>query len=274
MKIAIIGCGEPGAFHARIAAQSGHDIVAIASPVSSRTEHVLSAINAGKHVFCEAPLARSVAEATRILDAAQSANTKVFVGHTTRYSRPYRTLAAQIESGAIGTPGFVKTYRGDVFAPGKDIIFDLLIHDFDWLASMLGPPTSIFCHCLGPQEGRSIDYAAATLTFASGVIAQTIGTRARTSGSRYAVEIVGDAGLARYDSDETPVQVTRYSDAFTDTSNPLLDDPHQHEWDDFIAYVENGTEPKATLNGAVEAVRMAEAALRSIETSAPQTVDR
>ena len=273
MNIAIIGCGKLGAFRARIATQSGHDIIAIASPVSSRTEHVLSAIDAGRHVFCEAPLTRSADEAVRILDAAQSADTKIFVGHTTRYSRPYQMLAAQIESGAIGTPGFVKTYRSEFLDSEKDIIFDLLIHDFDWLASILGPVKTIFCQRLGGKNDAFVDYAMATLTFSSGALAQCIGSSARPVGFRHAVEIVGDAGLIRYDSDETPIQVTRYSDGATDTSNPLLDDPLQQEWDDFMAFIENDTEPKASLDSAVEAVRIAEAALRSTETSAPQRLE-
>ena len=195
------------------------------------------------------------------------------MGHTTHYSRPYQTLAAQIEDGAIGTPGFVKTYRGEALGTGKDIIFDVLIHDFDWLASILGPPKTIFCQCLGTQNDRPIDYAMATLTFSSGAIAQTVGSLARPSGCRRAMEIVGDTGLIRYDSDETPIQVTRYSDGATDTFNPLLDDPLQQEWHDFMALIENDTEPKATLSSAVEAVRVAEAALRSIETSTPQRLD-
>lgn len=273
MNIAIIGCGEQSEIHARIAVQSGHDIVVIESPVSSCIEHVLSAIEAGKHVFCEAPLARTVDDAVRILDATQSKDVKVFVGNATRYSRPYQTLAAQIESGAIGTPGFVKTYRGETVNPDKDIIFDLLIHDFDWLASIWGPLETIFCQRLSEQSGTHVDYAMATLTFSSGVIAQAIGSQACPSGSRRAVEIVGGAGLIRYDSDETPIQVTRYSDGSPDASNPLLDDPSTFAWNDFLAYVENDVEPKATLSDAVEAVRMAEAALRSIETSTPQPLD-
>lgn len=270
MNIAIIGCDAMSASYARIAAQSGHDIVTTTSSVSSHAEHILSAIDAGKHVFCEAPLARSADEATRVIDSAQSAGVKVFVANATRYSRPHQTLAAQIESGAIGIPGFVKTYRGEVLDSGKEIIFDLLVHDFDWLTSMLGPPTSIFCQRLAPQKDKQVCYAAATLTFASGVIAQTIGTQTRTSGTRYAVEIVGDAGLVRYDSNETPIRVTGHAGETTETSNPLIDDPRLHAWNDFLSYVEHDTEPKATLKSAVEAVRMADAALRSIETSTPQ----
>ena len=249
------------------------DTVVITSPLPSRVEYILAAIEAGKHVFCETPLCQTADEAARIFEAAQSADAKVFVGNTTRYSRPYQTLVAQIESGAIGTPGFAKTYRGDVLAPGKDIIFDLLIHDFDWLASILGPVETIFCQRLSVQKDPSIDCAMATLTFSSGALAQCIGSRTRSSGFRRTVEIVGDAGIARYDSDETPVHVTRYSDGVVDASSPLLGDPRQQEWNDFLAYVENDTEPKTTLDDAVEAVRMAGAALRSIETSAPQRLD-
>ena len=261
------------------------EIVVITSPLSTRADYVLSAIDAGKHVFCEAPLTQSGNEAARIFDAAQSASAKVFVAHTTRYDRPYQALAAQIESGAIGTPGFAKTYRDEILGPGKDIIFDLLIHDFDWLASILGPVETIFCQHLGEQNHPVSDYAMTTLTFSSGALAQCIGTSAQSLtqplGSPVGtlvfprtVEIVGDAGLVQYDSAETPIQVTRYEGQATDTSSPLDDFPHTSAWNDFLNYVEHDTEPKSTLSSAVEAVRMAEAAHRSIETSTPQALDR
>ena len=107
MNIAIIGCGTSGTIHAQIAAQSGHtivacvdtaaeraealaskftarssaeplevirddtvDAVAITSPLPSHMEYILCAIDAGKHVFCEAPLAQTVDDALGILDAA------------------------------------------------------------------------------------------------------------------------------------------------------------------------------------------------------------
>ena len=324
MNVAIIGCGGMGGHHAQFATKCGlkvvacgdvvkakaealaHrfgaepttdclalcgrkdvDIVGIMTPTPYHTEYVIAAAGARKHVFCEKPFGRAVAQCEAAKAACEKAGVKLFVAHVLRYFHEFEAIKTQIENGKTGKVGFVRAYRGGIFPQGEalwfrdyaqsgGVTFDSSIHDFDWLRYAFGDPERIFCQAL--QRDDALDYALATIRMKSGVIAHVIGTWAHPAGFRVKIEVCGDRGTITYDSSEAPVaammrEVPGSAPGMIVPASPVEVSPYQIEWQDFIAWLEGKREPKVTPADAVWAVRIACAALESAKTGKPVSFD-
>jgi predicted dehydrogenase len=78
------------------------DAIAVLSPDYLHEEHVIAALQAGKHVYSEKPLAITVEGCDRILEAWQASGKHLMVGFNMRYMSMYQTMKGLIDSGAIG----------------------------------------------------------------------------------------------------------------------------------------------------------------------------
>jgi myo-inositol 2-dehydrogenase/D-chiro-inositol 1-dehydrogenase len=76
--------------------------VVIATPEFMHAEQVIAAAQAGKHVLCEKPMCRTLAEADAMLDACRRAGTKLMIGHSRRFTRRYLEIRRALDEGAIG----------------------------------------------------------------------------------------------------------------------------------------------------------------------------
>jgi predicted dehydrogenase len=83
------------------------DIVAVATPPHAHAEAVFDAVTAGKHVLCEKPFARDLAEAREMLRAAEEARVVHVLGTEFRFAPGQALLTRTVRSGAIGDPRFV-----------------------------------------------------------------------------------------------------------------------------------------------------------------------
>ena len=86
----------------QLLARDGVDAVAITSPDFTHEEYATAALGAGKHVFCEKPLAITTRGCDRILRAWRASGKKLMVGFNMRYMRDIRTMKDIVESGVIG----------------------------------------------------------------------------------------------------------------------------------------------------------------------------
>jgi 2-hydroxy-4-carboxymuconate semialdehyde hemiacetal dehydrogenase len=77
------------------------DAVVVASPNDAHADQAVAALEAGKHVLCEVPLALSAAEAERVARAAAAAGTSLMVCHTQRFWRPVAHLRRLVEDGRL-----------------------------------------------------------------------------------------------------------------------------------------------------------------------------
>ncbi len=151
------------------------DAVSIAVPTESHVEVALPFVDRGIAVLAEKPLAPTVADADRLIDAAGRRGVVLAAGHTERFNP---AVAAALP--LVSAPRFVEVHRlGTV--PDRsldiDVIFDLMIHDLDLLlASVQSPVASIEAvgvHVLTPRT----DIANVRLRFASGCIANLTASR-------------------------------------------------------------------------------------------------
>jgi len=78
------------------------DAVAVTSPDFCHEEHAIAALEAGKHVFCEKPLAITIEGCDRILSAWKQSGRRLMVGFNMRYMRIFRVMKEAIDSGVIG----------------------------------------------------------------------------------------------------------------------------------------------------------------------------
>jgi len=119
------------------------DAVFIASPEHLHCEMLLDALKAGKHVYCEKPLAHDIEEGERILRAAEGVKNVVQVGTQNRSNPVYIKARQMVEAGMIGEVHFVRAfwYRNsldDAPAWRYAIPADASEHNVDW-ARFLGP---------------------------------------------------------------------------------------------------------------------------------------
>jgi UDP-N-acetylglucosamine 3-dehydrogenase len=260
----------------------GLDAVGIATPTTTHLKLVEAAARAGKNIFCEKPLAGSLAECEKIVKAADKMGVKLFVGHVVRYFQEFDTIRDQIKKGAIGKPGFIRTFRGGIIPSGwfRDyklsggVTLDCCIHDFDWIRYAFGDVTRVFSQHLQRTTPTPMDYSMTTLRLKSGMLAQVTGSWAHPSGFRVKVEVCGDAGMIQYDSGEAPINTNvRQTSAGAPTmivpASPVPVSPYQLEWEDFAAWCTTGRKPRVTAQDAVEAVRIGLAALESAKSGKP-----
>lgn len=319
MNVAIIGCSGMGRIHAQMAANcglkiaicadkskkaatelaakygakvmtdglkaaasAGIDCVLIATPTPTHRMFIEAAAAAGKDIFCEKPMCRTTADCKKAIAAAKKGKVKLFVGHVVRYFHEFEGMKAQIEAGHIGTPGYVKIYRGGMFPGGPKgwfadyaqsggVTFDCAIHDMDWVRYVFGEPERIFCQALMRNKPVPMDYSQSNIRLKNGMIATIIGTWAHPSGFQVHAEICGDGGMIQYDSREAPISTmmrdTGDGPSMMVPASPVAVSPYQREWEDFIAWVQDKKhKPRVTPEDGMIAVKMAEAALKSSAT--------
>jgi len=129
--------------------------VAIATPTFLHAEMSIAALEAGKHAFCEKPMALNSADAARMAATAKRCGKILQIGHVLRFFPEYIEAKAMIDDRRFGALRSVKSYRGGGF-PGWAwenwfnraelsglAAVDLHIHDVDVIHWWLGMPSSV-----------------------------------------------------------------------------------------------------------------------------------
>lgn len=259
------------------------DVCDVCLPNYLHADIGLKAVAAGRAVFMEKPLAHTIEDGRRLLDAATKAGTPFAVGHVVRYFREYAAAHKLVKEGAVGKPAAIRMRRGGG-PPGRGvpdtwfldhslsggILVDLAVHDFDWLRWTFGEVSSVTARSLGAKTGRGADYALTTLEFDSGAIAHVESTWVDPGGFRTAFEVCGSEGMIEHDSSRAvPFRLKRGDGTFTE--NPLAadDDPFFQQLSAFVAAVKAATPvPVGVLEG-FRSLAIATSALLSAKTERP-----
>jgi predicted dehydrogenase len=211
LRVAVVGVGYLGRHHARIlsslpgvqltavvdtnraradevAAASGTrplydarqlagqvDAVTIAVPTAAHCEIALPFLEAGVPVLVEKPMARTLAEADALIQAASRAGVALAVGHTERFN-PAVGAARPI----LSDPRFVEVHRLGTFPERSldiDVVFDLMIHDLDVVLSLVAAEVESIEAVGVPVLTGRVDIANARLRFTKGCIANLTASR-------------------------------------------------------------------------------------------------
>jgi myo-inositol 2-dehydrogenase/D-chiro-inositol 1-dehydrogenase len=196
------------------------DAVLIATPNWLHAEMTREALAAGKHVFCQKPMALTLEDADGVVDAAKSATAILQFGFMLRFTPPFPEIKRMIASGAIGD---VIAARAAVFgwepsadwfydkAMGGGVILDTMIHFADLAGWLIGEVNQVYSHggayvLEGAKRHGSPDNATVLLQHASGAATSVFVTWTAGHGN-FTLEIYGDKGSLAIDLVEK--QVTR-----------------------------------------------------------------
>ena len=157
------------------------DVVYVATPTQLHHDQGLSAIRAGKHVFCEKPLARTVAECEELVAAAREARVKLGVNFMMRFHACHVKLREMVQAGDLGTlvfgraeltcwyPPIPGAFRQDPALGGGGALADMGNHCIDVLELLFGRTAEVSAYTANlVQDYPSEDTAVCLLRFASG----------------------------------------------------------------------------------------------------------
>ncbi|HET9425005.1 MAG TPA: Gfo/Idh/MocA family oxidoreductase [Gemmatimonadaceae bacterium] len=151
------------------------DAVTIVVPTPAHFGVASKALEAGKHVLVEKPIATTLDEADRMLAIAERKGVLVQTGHVERFNRAIRGALQFVDQ-----PRFIESDRLAPFNPrGSDVavVLDLMIHDIDLVQTLVGAPVTDVAATGVPVLTPFVDIANARLTFASGAVANITASR-------------------------------------------------------------------------------------------------
>jgi myo-inositol 2-dehydrogenase / D-chiro-inositol 1-dehydrogenase len=271
------------------------DAVVLVTPTTLHADQVIAALQAGKHVFCEKPLALNLADGERVQEVAQQHPKQVLmIGFVRRFDPSYVSAKAHIDAGRVGRPFLVRSQTCDKldpsgffvrFAPTSGGLFmDCSVHDIDVARWMLGNPKALRAFASGSIAVHEdlaavpdIDNGLAIIEFEGGARAVIYASRTFAMGMESSSEIIGTAGKLLVGAGAARDRV-EIGDAHGVRKLALDDflerfaEAFRIEMQSFVdACVVGGALPM-TLDDAVQATRIGLALTRSLRSGMPEAV--
>ena len=150
------------------------DAVVVATPVAAHYELASAALDAGKHVLVEKPLAATSEQVERLIERAMRRNRVLMVDHTFVYTGAVRKMRDLVAAGEIGDIYYYDSVRINLglFQHDVDVMWDLAVHDLAIMDFVLGArPSAISATGLAHVAGKPANIAYLAMFFDSPVIA-------------------------------------------------------------------------------------------------------
>lgn len=265
------------------------DAAIIATPPATHPFLVEAAVDRGCPVLCEKPLAEDLAAAIELADYVDRAGVLVKVGFQRRFDYGYRAARAAVTDGRLGKLHLMwlqTTEPGGPSSPKTNLLRNTAIHDFD-LVRWLSGEEVLSVYVDGADRDRRVfdprfdpDTIVASLRLTGGALAAVAVTRLSPEGYDVRAELVGgrDHVVVGW-SERTPVRsVERDSGAVSgerwSSWRTRFEDAYRSELAGFLEAVAGGADSGATVQDAVEAQRVADAARLSLVQGSPVTLER
>lgn len=281
---------------------AGVDGIVLATPAATHHELGMAALEAGKHLFVEKPLALDLAEADRLVERGRSHPGAALVGFNLRYHSHVRAARAAIAAGALGRIDFVRSVASSRFRlanglpawrrsreHGGGVLAEVGVHHFDlWRYLLRGEVVEIAATSVSDEIDDRV--AAVTARMSSGVLASAALSQSGAEGN--AIEVYGSEGSLRvsiyqFDGFELlPARVfpggleSRLRAASTTVRNlpgavaralrggGLLD-TYRAEWEHFLDCARRGARPACDLEEGRRVVAVTVAAVESARLGRP-----
>jgi myo-inositol 2-dehydrogenase/D-chiro-inositol 1-dehydrogenase len=267
------------------------EAVVVCSSTDTHAQMIEEAAAAGKHIFCEKPIAHDLSEIDRALAAVEEAGVKLQIGFNRRFDPNFRRIRELVATGKIGEPHILRITSRDPAPPPIEyikvsggIFLDMTIHDFDMARYLIGSEVEEIYAAAGVMvdpaigEAGDVDTAIITLRFENGVIGTIDNSRRAAYGYDQRVEVFGSGGLVAVSNNTSDSAVV--SDA-QGIHGPLplyffierYVDSYIAEMEAFIECVQQDKTPPVTgIDGRVPVV-MGYAARKSYEENRPVRLD-
>ncbi len=222
--------------------------VIIATPVVTHADLARQALEAGRHVLVEKPLAASAREARELVLLGQARELTVMAGHTFLFSPRVEAVKSRLDRGEIGRLHYATTsrlnlglYRRDI-----DVVWDLAPHDFSIVFHLFGEcPTIVQTTAQSSVGNGAPDVAFINLTFPSGAIASVIVSWRAPKKVRNIV-VVGEQGMIVYEDTQPDEPVKIYDRGVLSTESASFGE-HQltYRYGDTVSPYISAQEPLA-----------------------------
>ncbi len=261
------------------------DAVVIATPTRFHAPLIIDAARAGKHVFCEKPIALGLDEARAAVATAADAGVKLQIGFQRRFDAGYARARQAIERGDIGAVELLTSTTRDPEPPPPGyleacggVFLDTAIHDIDSVRFLSGEEVvEVFATASalvtpdrsGPWD---IDTFVTVLRLRSGALASITNSLRTAYGYEAGAEAFGSRGKLVIDGRGDGVR--RFGaegavEVYPQTYRERFVAAYRAEFEDFVRCVIDGGEPKVTGGDGVRALEVALAATTSQREGRP-----
>jgi predicted dehydrogenase len=260
--------------------------VIVATPNFTHAEMVASAAAAGKHIFCEKPMALSVADCDRMIAAARRHRVHLCLGHVLRYLPVFDTIKRLITEGVIGEPFAMRVSRlggwgeSQPWRQKRELcggpLFEVNVHELDYMRYVLGEPEIVYA--TGSQAVvRQTDFedtAFVSIRFAGGGHGVLHTSTAAALGGYNGI-VQGSRGTLAFTNWPSRIEYKTFGGQMETLGADQIgapEEPHQRELRHLVEAALDGTPPVIAGEDGRSAVAMAEAAVRSMQTGRPVAV--
>jgi myo-inositol 2-dehydrogenase/D-chiro-inositol 1-dehydrogenase len=271
---------------AELLADPAVEAVLIAAPARFHADLVVAAAGAGKAVFCEKPMALTLADADRAIAATQAAGVALQVGFNRRFDVGFRAAHDLVAAGRLGTPQLLRSLTRDpgIPDPGRvppsTIFLETLIHDFDTLRYLNPGAEAVQVYAVADalaypdfKDQGLQDTAVVLVRFDNGAMATAEASFHAVYGYDIRGEVFGSAGMVTAgDIRRTTMAYHGAEGVVADTWRRNIDlfhDAYTAELAAFADGVRSGATPEPGGQDARAALAIALAAIRSVETGRP-----
>ena len=283
-----LGCAKYFTDYHDILSDPEVDAVVVVSPTDLHEGIVIDCANAGKHIFCEKPMAMNAAECEAMIEACRKNNVKLQIGFMRRHDKSFKQAKEVLDSGAIGDlvqihshtrgPSKPRPWMYDI-RKSNGILAEVNSHDIyacRWFAgSDIDQLYAIAGNYRNPEARADYpdyyDSVVMTGNFKNGVQFVIDGAAYVQYGYDSHVELVGTKGVLHVGTSEgSSVKCTTVehgtSQPFINSWMTLFEDAYLAEDNAFVQAVLNDTETPVTGYDGLQAVKVVEAGNRSIQT--------
>ena len=286
---ASLGCAQWSRDYLQLLADPAVEGVIIATPARFHAAAIAAAAQAGKAVFCEKPIAHTLADADRAIEATRQAGVPFQIGFQRRFDRAFVRARSLVDSGQLGQVQLLRSLTRDPsldqperVTPGA-VFLETLIHDFDVLRFLAGGAEPVEVHAMADalilpdwKSRGLLDTALVSLRYDSGAMATADASFQAVYGYDVRAEVFGSAGMASV-GDTPPPDVVHHTRLGATRPHPhwfvdLFGEAYSAELAHFVARVRGLAGPESSGEDGRAALVLALAAIRSVETGRPVRV--
>jgi predicted dehydrogenase len=261
------------------------DIVDVVTPTPAHFPLVKRALEAGKDVISEKPLTRTDEQARELEALAARLGRRLYPAHVVRYFPAYVRLQEAVSAGVLGELAVLRFSRSGAFPTRSawfadreqsgGIIMDQMLHDIDiarWLAGEVTRISAVSSRA--GDAAHPVESAHVLLTHRSGAISHVAGLWGPAH-LAFTTEYSVTGTLGTLEHSSAAERDYRADLAEAGGGGGILpdvdptEDPYFLELREFVAAIRGGVEPRVGVRDGVEAVRLANAALASLESGQP-----
>ena len=263
----------------------GVDAVVIVTPTETHARLIELAVNAGKAVFSEKPIALDLSETNRVVRLAQERGASVQIGFMRRFDPGYARAKARIEAGELGKLETFRALSRDTYPPSLNFLkssgglfLDMAVHDLDLARFLVGEVEEVQAWGAVLIDDRfsqagDVDTAMTLLRFENGVLGITETSRRSNWGYDIRTEVAGAIGKVIVEAPQkTPLLFAReFSSTFDHFENfpDRFEKAYQLQLQSFFKDLQEGKRPSPGPEDALETLRLAIAVTTSWKERRP-----